>query len=139
MCVVARARRDHPFLCVTLSKCAGFTGLALKLELSYGRPRLAVRIDRDQKLEFLELSTQPTAEKAGKATMATIPVRKVPQLPPVGPKWREQMEEWALRERLERRRYVAAVCIQRAFRNYMAPIFVARQKILVSLLCNPQL
>lgn len=44
------------------------------------------------------------------------------------------MMEWALRERLERRRQVAALTIQRCFRNFMAPVFVARQKIMVRLL-----
>ena len=39
--------------------------------------------------------------------------------------------EWAARERLDRRRSIAASAIQRCFRNYMAPIFMARQKILV--------
>lgn len=37
--------------------------------------------------------------------------------------------EWAARERDERRRYLAASAIQRATRNYLAPIFMARQKI----------
>lgn len=76
---------------VVLLMLPGFTGMAIKLELSYGRPRLAVRLDRTQRIEFLELSTPPTSTEPGRVTMIRIDKLELPQILKVGPKWREQV------------------------------------------------
>lgn len=70
---------------------AGFTGLALKLELSYGKPRLAVRIDRTQRIEYFTLSTDPTPSAPSEVTMMTVDRLLLPQLTAFSDKWRAQV------------------------------------------------
>ena len=70
----------------------GQTGLALKLEIMYGKPRMAVRMDESQKVVYLPLTKPPTDVDKSQPTLWRIPKCGMMQVPtPVSDKWREDV------------------------------------------------
>jgi hypothetical protein len=70
----------------------GETGRAIKLELSYGQPRMAVRLDKSQLVVYMHMTMPATQLDESRAALHVVDRMPVLQMPAkITPKWREQV------------------------------------------------
>lgn len=107
----------------------GETALVMNADLSFGRHRTALKLDKDGQIEHLPILTAAEANAPSMFTMIRIPDRRLKVLPPnPDDGWREEVIEWARREKLKRIRIRAATLIQQKIRGRLGPLRAAKKK-----------